>query len=133
MRKQSEHSSFPGIGGSSLLIIFAVLCLTVFSLLGLSTVKANQRLSDISIKAISDYYAADCKAEEIFARLRQGEMPDGVSETDGIWRYTCTISDTQTLVVEIQRSNWEVLRWQAVSTVQWESDQRLELWDGTSQ
>ena len=133
MRKQSEHSRFPGIGGSSLLIMFAVLCLTVFSLLALSTVKANQRLSDISTKAISDYYAADCKAEEIFARLRQGEMPDGVSETDGIWRYTCTISDTQTLVVEIQRSDWKVLRWQAVSTAQWEADEHLELWDGTSQ
>ena len=133
MRKQNEHNSFPGIGGSSLLIIFAVLCLTVFCLLGLSTVKANQRLSDVSIKAISDYYAADCKAEEILTLLRHGETPEGVSVQDGICRYTCTISETQTLVDEYDRNTNEILRWQAVSTAQWEADEHLELWDGSSQ
>ena len=72
----------PVIGGSSLLVIFAVLCLTVFALLGFSTVQADKRLSDISAEAVSDYYAADCQAEEIFALLRSGQIPDDVS-TDG--------------------------------------------------
>ena len=43
----------PAVGGSSLLVIFAVLCLTVFALLGLSTVRADGRLSDASAKAVS--------------------------------------------------------------------------------
>ncbi|MEG0780884.1 MAG: hypothetical protein RR426_09800, partial [Oscillospiraceae bacterium] len=76
MRK-SEFSP-PAVGGSSLLVIFAVLCLTVFSLLALSTVEANGRLSLAMAQSVEDYYAADCAAEEILSRLRAGEVPDGV-------------------------------------------------------
>ena len=38
------------------LAAFAVLCLTVFALLALSTVKAQSRLADVSLGAIADYY-----------------------------------------------------------------------------
>ena len=48
-RKQSFP--IPAVGGSSLLVIFAVLCLTVFALLGLSTVQADIRLADASARA----------------------------------------------------------------------------------
>lgn len=124
--------SLPVLGGSSLLIIFAVLCLTVFALLGLSTVRAGQQLSDAGAQSVSDYYRADCAAEEIFARLRGGELPDGVTETDGVYSYQCTISDTQILRVSLRRDgeDWTVLQWQAVSSTQWEADGTLDLWDG---
>ena len=36
--KKQKKTSLPAIGGSSLLVIFAVLCLTVFALLSLNTV-----------------------------------------------------------------------------------------------
>ena len=68
----------PTVGGVSLLVVFAVLCLTVFALLGLTTVQADRRLADASIKAISDYYAADCEAQAVLARLRAGELREGV-------------------------------------------------------
>ena len=58
------------VGAVSLLTIFAVLCLTVFALLSLSTVQADERLSDKSFAAVEGYYAADCAAEEILAQLR---------------------------------------------------------------
>ena len=123
----------PIVGGSSLLVIFAVLCLTVFALLGLSTVQAGGRLSQATAQAVSSYYEADCRAEEIFARLRTGEMPAGVLEVNGIYFYTCSISETQQLRVELLREHggWRVLRWQAESIVQWESDDSLNVWDGT--
>lgn len=126
----------PAVGGSSLLAIFAVLCLTVFALLGLSTVRADGRLSDASAEAVSAYYAADCQAEAILARLRAGELPEGVEESitpEGrTCVYTCPISDTQTLVVEVrlEGANYDILRWQAVSTADWEPDETLDLWDG---
>lgn len=129
MNKHHEQQ-LPVIGGSSLLVIFAVLCLTVFALLGFSTVQADKRLADISIQAVSDYYAADCAAEEILARLRSGELPEGVSKTDDVYAYSCVISPTQTLQVEVRGSDWAVLRWQAVSTVHWQENTDLELWDG---
>ena len=98
-----RRDSFPpAVGGSSLLVIFAVLCLTVFALLGLATVQANSRLSDASAQTVSGYYAADCQAETILAQLRSGTVPEGVSVRGDVYSYTCPISDTQTLQVEVR-------------------------------
>ena len=130
---EKERFSPPAVGGGSLLVIFAVLCLTVFALLGLSGVQAGGRLSDASAQAVSAYYDADCRAEEILAALRQGVVMEGVRrEADGIYAYTCPISDTQALEVRVRLDgeDWSVLRWQAVSTAQWEADESLDLWDG---
>ena len=129
MSKHQEHQ-LPVIGGSSLLVIFAVLCLAVFALLGFSTVQADKRLADVSIQAVSDYYAADCAAEEILAKLRAGQLPEGVTLTGDVYAYSCPISPTQALQVEVRSGDWEVLRWQAVSTIQWQENTDMELWDG---
>lgn len=128
---KKQRLSPPVVGGSSLLVIFAVLCMTVFALLSLSTVLADGRLNQASVRAVSSYYEADCQAEEIFARLRQGEMPPEVTETNGMYTYSCPISETQTLQVELQKgaAGWRVRRWQAVASAEWE-EETLTLWDG---
>ena len=123
------------VGAVSLLTIFAVLCLTVFALLSLSTVQADQRLSDKSFAAVAGYYAADCAAEEILAQLRAGEVPEGVTAYGGgLYRYGCPISDTQTLVVEVavEDTDYTIIRWQARSTAEWVADDSLPVWDGGS-
>lgn len=130
MNREDTCQQFPMIGGSALLVIFAVLCLTVFALLGFSTVQADKRLADVSVKAVSDYYAADSQAEEILARLRLGEIPEGVAKNADIYAYQCTISPTQLLQVEVRENTWEILRWQAVSSIHWKNEERLELWAG---
>lgn len=119
-------------GGSSLLVVFAVLCLTTFALLVLSTVQADKRLSDASVQAVADYYAADAKAEEIFARLRAGENPEGVTREGNRYRYACGVSDTQALQIVLQRETdtWTVLLWQEVSTADWTPDKNLPVWEG---
>ena len=135
--KKQERFSPPAVGGTSLLVVFAVLCLTVFALLSLTTVQADVRLADASAQAVEDYYAADCRAQEILARVRNGETPEGVEleEENGITsvRYACPISDGQELQVEARVSwdgSYSILRWQAVATREWESDESLDLWDG---
>ncbi|MBP3698976.1 MAG: hypothetical protein J6J01_05810 [Oscillospiraceae bacterium] len=123
------------VGAVSLLTIFAVLCLTVFALLSLSTVQADERLSDKSFAAVAGYYAADCAAEEILAQLRAGEIPEGVTAYEGgLYRYGCPISDTQTLVVEVavEDTDYTIIRWQARSTADWVADDSLPVWDGGS-
>ena len=123
------------VGAVSLLTIFAVLCLTVFALLSLSTVQADQRLSDKSFAAVAGYYEADCAAEEILAQLRAGTIPAGVTAYDGgLYRYGCPISDTQTLVVEVavEDADYTIIRWQARSTAEWVADDSLPVWDGGS-
>jgi len=130
-----QERGMPAVGGSCLLVMFAVLCLTIFALLALSTVQANGRLSQASAHAAAAYYEADCQAEEILARLRQGELPKGVVKTGEIFVYRCPISDTQTLHVEVavSGSEYTILRWQAVSTGDWRPDDRLPVWEGGSQ
>ena len=132
MNNKDDRFSPPAIGGISLLVAFAVLCLTVFALLSLSTVQAQSRLADASLDAVAEYYAADSEAVRILALLRTGEMPEGVAYDDGIYFYTCPISATQALEVEVRLSedDYEILRWQAVPDGQEGEESGFDLWDG---
>lgn len=129
--KQKAPISPPAIGGSSLLVIFAVLCLTVLSLLSLSTVQAEKRLSDIAASSVTAYYEADLEAQAIFARLRAGETVPGVEESEGIYRYVCAISPNQHLEVALRKEGecWTVLRWQTAAQPE-EISTTLPVWDG---
>lgn len=129
---KDTRMSTPIVGGSSLLVIFAALCLTVFALLGLSTVQAGGRLTQATANAVAAYYEADCAAEEIFARIRAGELPDGVTKENDIYSYICPVSQNQQLEVDLQKdaSGWTVLRWQTVSIAEWETNESINVWDG---
>lgn len=111
--------SLPTMGRISLLVVFAVLCLTVFALLRLSAVQADSRLGEASARAVTDYYTADCKAHAILAQLRAGEWPSDVGlerDNNDVYSYVCPISETQDLVVEVEviGSDYRILRWQAI-------------------
>ncbi len=131
----SKREAPPAVGGSSLLVIFAVLCLTIFALLGLSTVQADKRLAEASSEAVKKYYEADTRAEIILAQLRQGIVPEGVEREGDIYRYQCEVSSVQELHVEVQiiGDKYEILRWQLVSTTEWEEDDSLNLWSGSTE
>ena len=122
----------PPVGGVSLLVVDAVLWLTVVALLSLSTVQADVRLADASVRAVSEYYAADRQAQEILARLRAGEFPEEITMEGDVYGYTCPISENRNLKVEVRLrgSEYTVLCWQSVPAEEWESDDTLELWDG---
>lgn len=129
-----EHSRPGGspVGLSSLLTIFGVLCLTVFALLTVSAAQTGERLGQRAEQTVQDYYAADRRAEEVLAALRAGEMPEGVTGQDGIYRYSCTVGDTQMLMVEVelQDVDYRILRWQTVPAGTWQTEDRIPVWDG---
>lgn len=142
--KKREGFAPPALGGSSLLVVFAVLALTVFALLSLSTVRADVRLGDATEKMVSGYYAADVKAQEILAKLRTGApLPEDVEfeatisdypdHSETIFSYSIPISDTQELQVEVLMEpdgSYQVRRWQAAAVGDWTFDDSLDLWDG---
>lgn len=132
MRKHNEFSP-PTFGASSLLVIFSVLCLVVLALLCLNTAQAERRLSEASARGVADYYAADCATEEIFARLRSGEMPEGVAEEDGVYSFSCPISAGGRIEAAVERTEagWRVLRWQSVAPER-EYEDSAQLWNGGS-
>lgn len=123
----------PAVGGSSLLVIFAVLCLAVFAVLGLSSVQVEGRLSKASAEAVRAYYEADCEAEEMLAQLRQGNVPEGVISDGNRYRYDCAVSETQRLAVEAELEDgvYRILRWQTESGFSWPEENELNLWDGS--
>ena len=129
-KKQSRFSP-PAVGGTSLLVVFA--------LLSLATVQADRRLADSAVQGVTDYYAADCKAQETLARLRNGEFPAGVTrhsyepQAGGVrCSYAVPISEGQELRVEVvlRDGDWTVLRWQAAPVSEWGGSESVDLWNG---
>lgn len=120
------------VGGSALLVIFAVLCLTTFAMMSLATVQANRRLTAASAEAACAYYRADAAAERTLAQLRGGEIPRGVTVSGTTYAYDAKISQTQKLQVKVRidGKKYEILEWRAVSTAKWEPDDSLHVWDG---
>ena len=112
--------------------VFAVLCLTVFALLSLSTVRADSRLGEASAKAVTQYYGADAQAQEILARLRLGEHPHGVENSGDIYFYNCEISPTQELVVTVwvKNGDFEIYEWYTRATGEWTPQDRIRVWNG---
>lgn len=123
------------VGGSSLLVIFVILCLTVFAVLSLSSVRAEGRLSEASAAAVQGYYEADCEAEEILSQLRAGIVPEGVTAENNRYRYECVVSDNRKLVVEaeVTGENYRILRWQTEAVGQWQTEDELQVWDGNEE
>lgn len=130
--EQKRFYSPPVSGICSLLVIFAVLVLSIFMMLTVTTVQADKRLSDACLDAVDAYYEADLQAEEIFARLRNGEMLAQVQQSGNTYRYACPISQAQQLVVTLQReeNGWHVLQWQAMAASMEEISETLPVWDG---
>ena len=126
---KTNKTSCPLLGGCALLVIFGVLCLTVFALLSLHTVLAEQRLSRTAAEQAEAWYEADLRAQEIFARLRGGEIPPEVEKTGEEYHYCVSISPHQTLEVTLTNTNgsWEILSWRTVAHPE-DGDISLPVW-----
>lgn len=120
-------------GGSSLMVVFAVLCLTVFAILALSTVLADARLSDAYVSDVSDYYKADARAEETIAQLRNGTVPPDVEQNGNEFSFCCPVSDTRSLFITVEvngENDWRVLSKTTKYTAEWQADEDLDIWAG---
>ena len=127
-----KELSLPTVGVSSLLTVFSVLCIVMFAVLSISTVQSQRELSMVSAEMVAGYYNADAQAEELLARLRSGEMPAGVKEETGVYTYSCAVSETLSLEVEVilEGADYSISRWQMVSAAEWSSDDSLQVWSG---
>ena len=116
-RKRPARNGVTFIGGSSLLVMFSVLCMTVFALLSLSTVRASTRLSDRNAQAVYDFYSAEKEAETILASIRNGIIPENVSNNNGVYSYSCNVSGKQYLCVDVtvDENTYSILRWQVIT------------------
>lgn len=69
IRNYKSSNISMGMGGSLIIIILVVLCLTVFSVLSFTTAYSDLKLAEKTEEMTSDYYKASGKAEEKLAYI----------------------------------------------------------------
>lgn len=108
------------VGGSTLIVFLAVLTLVTFAILSLSTATADLRLTDSMVESNIAYYEADCRGEQILSSLRQGTVPEQVSEIgNGRFEFEIPITDSLYLAIEVSVNSADgtyiIHRWQEVN------------------
>ena len=125
-----------GVSGVvSLVMIFCVLCLAVFSVLTLATADREAKLSEMTARNAAEYYQADYTATAIAAALSHGgPLPTDVNVAwDGnTASFRLPMGDVLGLdvAISVRDGSYEILRWQTVYTGNWEPSGYLGLWDG---
>ncbi|MBE6617004.1 MAG: hypothetical protein E7627_03525 [Ruminococcaceae bacterium] len=130
---KKERRSFPLIGASSLIVIFAVVCLTVFAMLSLNTTLAGERLSQKNADSTVEYYKAEAAAQEILAKIRADETPSEVQRAGNVYTYSCKVSEGKELFVNVtvnSADDYNINIWQVRWTDDWTPDDSINVWDG---
>ena len=133
-----------GIGSASIVLVFAVLCLTIFSLITLVVGRNSYAIAESEVNLVVGYYEADTLAEYILAEiLKAGSTPDAVHgvEIGAGWdselempvaSYICPISDNKELYVKlaIDGDRVDIISWQMMDVGDWMLDDSLGVWIG---
>lgn len=131
------------IGVTSLTVILCVLCLTVFSVLTLSTALSEREFADKRAVSQQEYYAAETEAaklvNEMKAAFANGEdmqifaARNGIVAEGNIFRFRKTIDEGQELDVVLRLTDRiDIEVWKVVSTVEWTPNDSITVWDGLS-
>ena len=152
-----KKSGGAGIGSVTLIMLFSVLCLTVFSVLSLSSARAELNLTNRYVGSVEGYYEADAFATRIFARLlKAGDLAaeagvikqeldfdvEVLDNNDGSYEvnYTREIDETLSLIVSLRFTQTDVnvqkwvigiVSWELFDSADWNVDEKIEVWDGT--
>ncbi len=63
-----------GVGYVTLIMLFAVICLTVLAALSYQAARANDKLNEKSISFTDGFYEADCRAKEVLSQLDEAAV-----------------------------------------------------------
>ena len=157
MGKKTKFGGTIGVGYVSIMLIFTVICLTIFAVLSFQAAYSDSRLIDRSEGFTQQYYKADSRAKEILAELdgaalvaSQGfdfgeEFAGAASELDGVRAqqtpggvrvdYSVEINDRQSLAVSVlfysapSAGRYDILGWQSI-TSDTSDDSHQNVWDG---
>lgn len=156
-KKNKINSTGMGVGYVSVMLIFAVICLTVFAVMSFRAASANDGFNVRSGDYLKEYYAADSAAKSRLAELdgiaksaaesgffeeefeAAAETIEGVTLTRIANGYSANwavkINDRQELAISVEFTSGggcEITRWQSrtVSTED-SSDSHLGVWDGS--
>jgi len=136
-----------GVGSASIVLVFAVLCLTVFSLITYVVAANDKALVEAEAQLVAGYFEADALAERIVAEIMVSDhIPayvQGVS-IESHWdfdlgadvvEFSSEISDKKALYVRVafRPGSYDVLSWRMYDTDEWSFDDRINVWQGPSE
>lgn len=142
-----------GSGASSIMVIITIVCLTVFGVLALVSVRSENRLSDKTMDAITARYDADVEAQKILAQVDEALYQSSDTETlrqqlaaipgvtlsdDGtVIEFRTEISPDLYLVVRLDQlypgaatNRYRVLSYRQINTKEWNPDTGENLYSG---
>lgn len=147
-----------GVGYISIMLIFTVICLTIFAVLSFQAAYSNNRVIGRSEEYTQQYYDADASAKKTLSELDllaaglQGEFSfdekfssaasniDGVSVTavpEGVRAdYSVSINERQSLSVSVvfyraaADARYRILSWRSDSSGSISGDDHPSVWDG---
>lgn len=145
-----------GVGYVSVMLIFAVICLTIFAVLSFKAAMSTDSFNDRSGDFLRQYYAADTQAKQTLSKLNDSmqasrgsmfleeEFQAAASELDGVTvmqtadgfsaSYDVPINDRQVLAVAIHFDNngeYLIEQWQNRDVSGEPEESHLNVWDGT--
>lgn len=144
-----------GVGYVSVMLIFAVICLTIFAVLSFKAASSGDKFNERSGEFLKQYYAADTKAKETLSKLNdcafnastgmffEEEFEEYASGVEGVSlkqtadgfsaSYSVVINDRQELAVSVLFNNsgrYTIEQWQSLTIYEEESGSHLGVWDG---
>ena len=133
-----------GVGSASIVLIFAVLCLTIFTIITYMVSNNEKALIDAKAELITGYYKADAQAEQILqdlleadttpAKLHGVDINTKFNENLGVETtyFYCSISDIKSLYVNlvIRDDSFDILSWRMYDMDEWVFDDTMNVWSG---
>ena len=131
-----------GIGSASIILIFAVLCLTVFSLITFTVAENERVVVEKEARLVVGFYEADALAERVLANLLgAGCMSDAVRDVavgtswDGdlnaqLSYFSIPITEYMELsvMVAIYEEYFDIIHWRMQNRAYWVADDGLNVW-----
>ena len=133
-----------GVGSASIVLVFAVLCLTIFSLISFIVTQNTKALVDAEAEFVKGYYKADSRAELILAEILNSEtIPTQIQDIiinieqvsdleSNIINFAYPIYDTNYkdlfVRVSLGEESYSVLSWRVIDNAEWEAAGSFNLW-----
>ena len=124
----------PGHGAVSIILVFTVLCLSMFSVITFTQAKSDKALANAAASMSLGYYEADTAAERILAALRSKRHESGhilgvdvtvtdMGDSDAV-SFSIPVTENKELAVEarISEGMCEILVWKMRDTDTWVPD-----------
>ncbi|MEF9940339.1 MAG: hypothetical protein RR768_09520 [Clostridium sp.] len=137
------------IGTASIILIFIILCLSVFALLSLSDARSAEIFAKRRADSVSAYYQIDASAQHFIRaaseaikggqsisqtiEICQSTLPEGASAfADDQSNLVCELpmSAGQSLRVELDQTDASVRSYYVYNSENYAIDNRLPVWDG---